>query len=135
MLAVLFYRGAFNNFKMTKEIKEIIYEVNKADYIIAPIADNQMYQIFNKFIDNEITDVACYHALCASNLGKQYIFKTNKALKSLKLIDRFYMCKKEKDYYFDLKKAEYDVGISKASIALKEYRRKGKYFDEIFKRL
>ena len=32
------------------------------------------FEIIDRFIDGEITDVQCQHCLSATNLGKQYVF-------------------------------------------------------------
>ena len=61
-------------YKNHPTIKTLIEQSKDCDYIIAPIADNRMFQIINAFIDGEITDEQCKHCLAATNLGMQYIF-------------------------------------------------------------
>ena len=135
MYAVLYFRGAFRGFEASEEVLEIARIVQESDYVIAPITDNQMYQILNSFAHNEITDEACFHALSATNLGMQYVFKSTKACSKLLPLDRIYLCDEEKRDYAFAKEAMTKQGLSKAQLALIEYRRKGKYFDELFTRI
>ena len=67
------------------------------DVIIAPIADNRMFDIINEFVENEITDEQCRHALAATNLGYQYVLKTVKAVDSISYLQEMYVCNKEKE--------------------------------------
>ena len=133
MYAVLYYRGAFDGKKVPEEVMEVVKEVEESDYLIAPIADNQMYQILNRFSDGQITDEACLHALASTNLGLQYVFKTMKACSRLECIDRLYLCQAEKNDYENIKDSMKSASQSKAELSIVEYRRKGKYFDELFK--
>ena len=134
LYAILYYRNAFKNFELTEEVLDIIKKVEEADIVIAPIADNQMYQTIDSFARNEITDEACIHALSATNLGLQYVLKNDNVCKELTFIDRLYLCQREKDDYLSLRNIMSKEGIEKARLSLFEYRREGKYFDEIFKR-
>ena len=135
MYAVLYFRGAFRDFEPNEEVLKIVEEVRNSDYIVAPIADNQMYQILNRFANNEITDEACYHALCATNLGLQFVFKSMEACSKLVAIDRLYLCSLERKDYLSSREGFSRQSQSKADLALVEYRRKGVFFDELFKRI
>lgn len=134
MYAILYFRGMFSDYIPNKEVLDIIEKINNADYIIAPIADNQMYDTLTAFSLKEITDEQCLHALSANNLGKQYVLKTQKAINNLVFIDRMYLCEKEKENYLKDKNVTSTQGRNKATLAIEEYRRKGKYIDEIFKK-
>lgn len=134
MYAILYFRGMFEEYVPNKEVLDIIEQINKADYIVAPIADNQMYDTLTAFSLKEITDEQCLHALSANNLGKQIVIKTQKAVDNLILIERMYLCEKEKEYYRNNKSVVSNEGRSKASLSIEQYRRKGKFIDEIFKK-
>ena len=134
LYAVLYYRNAFKYYEPTKNITDLIDKIENSDLIIAPIADNEMFKIIDSFARLEITDEACIHAISATNLGIQYIFKSDIACNHLKVLDRLYLCNKEKQDYIKEKETMSMDGINKARLALVEYRRKGKYFDEIFAR-
>ena len=91
MLAIAYFRGRLDEYAESKIIKKIVKKIENADYIIAPIADNKMFSIIGNFIDGEITDEQCKHCLSATDLGKQYIFKTNKAIDKIKILSKCYM--------------------------------------------
>jgi transcriptional regulator with XRE-family HTH domain len=134
MYLILYYRGAFENYNIPDEILNLVKEVEECDYIIAPIADNNMYETLNSFAYRQISDEQCLHALSANNLGLQYVFKSKRACENLICVDRLYLCENEKKKYLK-KKHEFALeGKSKADIAINEYRRKGKFFDELFEK-
>ena len=97
MLAICYYRGTLGMFSDSTIVKEIIQKINDADVIIAPIADNRMFYIMTLFAGGEINANVALHSLSASKLGKQYIFKTQKALKQIVPIEKYYLCQEEKD--------------------------------------
>ena len=135
MYAILYYRGAFQNFVPTDEVRELVDQIEACDYLVAPIADNQMYQILNRFADNEITDEQCIHALATTNLGLQHVFKSMEGCRKLVCLERLFLCKNEKRDYLERKKTLAADSASKAELAIIEYRRKGKYFDELFEKV
>ena len=134
MNAILYYRGHFEHYNVPQEVMNIINEIENADLIIAPIADNNMYETLTSFAYNQISDEQCLHALSANNLGMQFVIKSERALKCLKMLDRLYLCDEEKTELLKKKKELGMVGRNKAELAINEYRRKGKYFDELFKK-
>lgn len=134
LYSILYYRGALRDYEIPNEVAELIYEIEQSDIIVAPIADNEVYATIQSFADSEMTDEACIHAISASNLGYQYVFKNNEACKRLLFLDRLYLCKQEKEEYIAKKRTLSKEGLEKSRLAKIEYRRKGRYFDEIFKR-
>lgn len=134
MYAILYFRGAFERYELTEEILKLIEKINNSDVIVAPIADNNMYEVLNSFAYGTISDVQCLHALSANNLGLQFVFKSEKACKDLEFIDRLYICENEKKQYLKKKKELAIEGRSKVLLSLEEYRRQGRFFDEIFKK-
>ena len=56
-----------------------------------------MFYIMTLFAGGEINANVALHSLSASKLGKQYIFKTQKALKQIVPIEKYYLCQEEKD--------------------------------------
>ena len=132
MYAILYYRHAFHRKKVPEEVANIVKQVEEADYIIAPIADNKMYEILNQFIRGNITDEACLHALSMTDLGNQYVLKSDKAIRSLQFRDRFYLCEPEKRDYLMQKEKDALDAVNKVKMSLIEYRRKGAFIDELF---
>lgn len=133
MLAIAFFRGRLGEYGEHPIIRSILSKVEEADYIIAPIADNRMFEIIDNFIDGEITDVQCQHCLSATDLGNQYVFKTERALKQVTIKRHCFLCDKEKAFYLKSKKEESKTGNDKVKIARKQYRGQGSYIEDILK--
>ena len=131
MMTIAYYRGALDEYKNHPVVKKIIEQSRACDYIIAPIADNRMFQIINSFIEGELTDEQCKHCLAATNLGMQYFFVSEKAVSQAKLIERCYISHNEREYYKNIRLEESKLGANKVKLARKQYRGKGQYIDEI----
>ena len=131
MMTIAYYRGALDEYRNHPIIRTLIEQSRDCDYIIAPIADNRMFQIINSFIAGELTDEQCKHCLAATNLGMQYIFISEKAVSQAKLIERCYISNNEREYYKNVRLEESKLGDNKVKLARKQYRGKGRYIDEI----
>ena len=132
MLAICHFRGTLKEFDDNKTIKSIIKDVENADVVIAPIADNKMFYIMAQFTDGEINADVALHSLSASKLGLQYIFKSEKALERLVPIEKYYISKPERD---DCRKGLIERGFeidTKFRLAKREYK-SGLYIEELLK--
>lgn len=133
MLTIAYYRGLLEKYKNHPKIIKIIEKSKNCDYIIAPIADNRMFQIINSFINGEITDEQCKHSLAATNLGHQYVFKSKKSINNIKIVEKIYISSNEKEHYKNINIKNKNLGDDKVKLAKIKYRGKGKYIDEILK--
>ena len=133
MLTIAYYRGVLESYESHPIIKTLVEESKNCDYIIAPIADNRMFQIINSFIDGEITDEQCKHCLAATHLGSQYVFVSERAVEQTQIIERCYISEAEKEYYKKIRTKDAKLGDDKVKLAKIEYRGKGKYIDEILR--
>ena len=131
MLTIAYFRGRLKAYDNHPTIKRLIDKLNGMDYLIAPIADNRMFRIIDSFIEGEITDEQCIHCLAATNLGFQYVFKTEKALSQVEILERCYLCSKEKERYQSKRLEDNIIGDSKIKMARRQYRGKGQYIDDI----
>lgn len=131
MMTIAYYRESLEEYENHPLIKKIIAESRDCDYIIAPIADNKMFETINEFIEGNLTDEQCKHCLAATNLGMQYVFLTEKAASKLKIVERCYVCNKEREYYKKLKEDYRKLGNDKVKLAKAQYRGVGKYIDEV----
>ena len=132
MLTICYYRGTLKKYEDNELIKRLAKEVEETDVVIAPIADNKMFYIMAQFTDGEINADVALHSLSASNLGLQYIFKTDKAIDNLEPIERYYLSIPEKE---DCKKKSEERGFeidTKLKLAKREYKT-GLYIEEILK--
>ena len=133
MLIVCYYRKQIEEYKNTKIIKQLINDLEQYDVIIAPIADNNMYDIMTQFANGDITDEQAKSALSASNLGKQHVLKSEKACKAIKMIDHLYISEPERKDIEQKRFSDALLASDKAKLSIKNYRRVGKYIEEILK--
>lgn len=131
MLTIAYFRGRLKGVEHVPMVSELVAGMKDADYIVAPIADNRMFEIIDSFIDGEITDQQCKHCLSATNLGNQYVFLTQKALSQVRILEHCYLAKEEKEYYLRSRKESSDVSLDKVKIARRQYRGQGQYIEEI----
>lgn len=131
MMTIAYFRGTLDAYRDHPIVQKLAADAGNADYIIAPIADNRMFQIINSFIAGEITDAQCEHCLSAINLGMQYVFLTEKAVKKVQPVERVYIARNERKYYADVRSSESRLGEDKVKLARIKYRGQGKYIDEI----
>ena len=133
MLFVSYYRGYLKEYENSPFIKKLIEEVEQLDVVIAPIADNDMYETMAQFSRGDITDLQAISALSASNLGKQHVLKSELACQKIHMADRLYLCSLERENIEEKRKESAQTALDKAAIAIKTYRRQGKYIEELLK--
>lgn len=130
MITIAYYRGLLNEYSDSAKLKKIIDKSKGVDYIIAPIANNRMFDIIGEFVNGNITDKACNYALAALDLGKQYVLKTKKAIDNLGIFKQYYFCNSEKEYYrldkINSQKQRYSTVKS-----FRSKHREGKYIEEL----
>ena len=131
MIMIAYYRGRLDQYAETEIVKQLINSNEGIDYIIAPIADNRMFEIIDSFIDGEITDVQCQHCLSATNLGRQYVFVSQKALDKITLLERCFLTESEKESYLKTRQENFNMNMDKVKLARKQYRNQGKYIEDI----
>lgn len=133
MIAIAYHRGWLENYKNNPLVEKIVGKLPSYDIIIAPIADNRMFDIIAEFVEGEITDEQCKHALSATNLGFQYVLKTSKALEGIELLRGMYVCEKEKSMCLENRRLLAENGSQKVKIARIKYKNQGHYIEEILK--
>lgn len=133
MLTIAYFRHRIDAYAQHPNVIRLARRVEQSDYVVAPIADNRMYQVIDEFINGEITDIQCQHCLSATNLGMQYVFTTDRALERVNLLTRCYLAPAEKEAYRHMRQQDNKVGIDKAKVARRTYRGQGLYIDEILK--
>ncbi len=133
MLMIAYFRERLGEYANSKIITRLRKELDDIDYIVAPIADNRMFEIIDQFIDGEITDIQCQHCLSATNLGNQYVFVSEKALQQVKILERCYLANAEKEAYLTARQESYDMNRDKVKLARRQYRDQGDYIEDILK--
>lgn len=132
MLCVSLCRGKLGEYRDTSRARELLDRLEDADYVVAPIADNRMFQIIDEFADAEITDAQCVHALSATDLGMQYVMRTERAVDALTLKECCFLCGAERDDLRTLGTKRAETGRNKAKAARRQYRGQGVYVEELF---
>ena len=131
MLMIALFRGKLTAYERHPMIQRIRERLNGIDYVVAPIADNRMFQIIDSFIEGEITDVQCQHCLSATNLGNQYVFLTQRAADQIQILRKCYLASIEKEAYISVRSEDAKVSNDKVKIARRQYRGQGKYIEDI----
>ena len=130
MLMIAFFRGKLTAYENHPMIRRILNRLNGIDYVVAPIADNRMFQIIDSFIEGEITDVQCQHCLSATNLGNQYVFLTQRAADRIQILRKCYLASVEKEAYISIRSEDSGVSNDKVKIARRQYRGQGTYIED-----
>jgi hypothetical protein len=132
MLAICYFRGTIKQYAESKKVQAIVKRVEKADVVIAPIADNKMFYIMSQFAEGEINADAALHSLSASSLGFQYVIKSEKALERIVPIERYYLSLPEReDCRKELIERSYEID-TKLKLAKREFK-DGLYIEELLK--
>ena len=132
MLAICYYRGTLGEFRLNSKVSQIVAEIEAADVVIAPIADNKMFYVMAQFTEGEINADVALHSLSASKLGLQFIFRTEKALQNLVPIEKLYLSNPEReDCRRVLNERSYEID-TKLKLAKREFKT-GLYIEEILK--
>lgn len=131
MLMIAFFRGKLAQYSEHPLIQRVLSRLNGIDYVIAPIADNRMFQIIDSFIDGEITDIQCQHCLSATNLGNQYVFLTQRAADQITVLRKCYLASVEKESYISVRSEDAKISNDKVKIARRQYRGQGQYIEDI----
>lgn len=132
MLTIALFRGRLSEYTGHPRLIELMKRVNDADVIVAPIADNRMYEVIDSFIAGEITDEQCRHCLSATDLGNQYVLRSKQALERALVMEKCFLCPSEKRHYMMRREESSSNGIAKAKVARRQYRGQGLYIDEVF---
>lgn len=133
MLTIANCRGRLEYYRDHPRIAELDRNLKDCDFVIAPIADNRMFEIIDEFAEGLITDVQCRHALASTDFGYQYVFLNENALEGVSIMADCYLSEAEKNEYKKLREERNRIGIDKSLLARKDYRGEGLYIDQILK--
>lgn len=101
------------------------------DVIVGAIANDRMFIVLDRFFNGEITDVALVHSLSALQLGKQYAAKTERACRQITIVDERPLDEAERNALKEQSDQQRAEGIAQAERICREYRREGRFFDEL----
>lgn len=131
MLAVALCRNKLDDYMDNPKLQSLKESIDNCDYVYAPIADNNLFDIIDAFINGEITDLQCLYAISATHLGYQVVIKNEKALSHIDMKKHLYLCSVEKSLFNRESDIESNTSMRKAEIAHKRYKDTGKYINEL----
>lgn len=130
-LLVAYNRGKMESIKGTPLYAQYAGWTEGCDMLIGYIANDRMFVVLDRFFNGEITDLALIHSLSALKLGKQYVALTEKACEHIKIIKTQDISEEEKEILKYESEKNRSEGIALAEKVCRQYRREGRFFDEI----
>lgn len=132
-MLVACHRGKMDEARGT-ELYERYADMRKGyDVIVGSIANDRMFYVLDNFFLGNITDKALVMSLSALQLGQQYVAVTGKACEHAKIEAEIDFSHLERTFLRDLSDANRVKGVNLANEICRDYRRDGRFFDEIIK--
>ena len=132
-LLVAYNRRKMESVKGTAIYNRIAEMAEGCDMLIGFIADDRMFVVLDRFFKGEITDEALIHSLSALKLGKQYVALTKQACKQIKIVEEKVLTNEDREKLRIDSEDNRSKGIALADEICRQYRREGRFFDEILK--
>ena len=130
-MLVAYHRGRMEQIKGTALYDKYSRIDAGKDIVIGSIANDRMFYVLDNFFTGVITDMALVNSLSALKLGKQYVATTEKACAAVRIEKEIPLSLLERRFLQDESDANRQKGVSLANDICKNYRRDGKFFDEI----
>jgi len=132
-MLVAYNRGKMDGVRGTS-LYEHYAEMSKGyDVIAGSIANDRIFYVLDNFFLGNITDKALVMSLSALQLGKQYAAITKKACRNVKIEAEVELSHLERVFLRDLAESNRVKGVNLANEICRDYRREGRFFDEILK--
>ena len=132
-MLVAYNRGKMDGVRGTSLYEHYAAMSKGYDVIVGSIANDRMFYVLDNFFQGIITDKALVMSLSALQLGEQYVATTEKACKHVKIETEIELSHLERFFLRDLSESNRVKGINLAVEICRDYRREGRYFDEILK--
>ncbi len=130
-MIVAYHRGKMEKINGTPLYNKYRDMTLDKDLIIGSIANDRMFYVIDNFFIGNITDAALVNSLSALNLGKQYVAVTEKGCDAVRIECEVPISYLERLFIKDVAEENRARGVSLANDICKNYRREGKFFDEI----
>ena len=130
-MLVAFHRGRMEKIKGTSFYDKYSHIDADKDLVIGSIANDRMVYVLDNFFMGNITDMALVNSLSALKLGKQYVATTAKACAAVRIEKEIPISMMERKFLQDESEVNRQKGINLANDICKNYRREGKFYDEI----
>ena len=130
-MLVAYHRGRMEAARGTKFFQKYQALDKGYDMVIGSIADDRMFYVLDSFFEGTITDIALVKSLSALKLGRQYVAVTQKACDAIRIEREVQLLWMERQALKKASEQNRSSGVALANQICKDYRRKGRYFDEI----
>ena len=130
-MLVAYHRGRMERINTTEFYDKYSKMDENKDVIIGSIANDKMFYVLDNFFLGNITDLALVKSLSALQLGEQYVAVTEKACDEIKIEKEIEISYMERRFLQDRSEENRAKGVRLANDICKNYRREGKFFDEI----
>ncbi len=130
-MLVAYYRGRMDKIKGTSLYNKYENYLSDNDLVIGSIANDRMFYVIDNFFQGLITDEALVGSLSALQLGKQYVMLTQKGCDHAKIERKVELSWLERKCLQVVSEEKRIKGINIANDICKNYRREGRFFDEI----
>ncbi len=130
-MLVALHRGRMDKIKGTAFYDKYSQIDTGKDLVIGSIANDRMFYVLDNFFMGNITDMALVNSLSALKLGKQYVATTERACAAVRIEKEIPLSMLERRFLQDESAENRQKGIHLANDICKNYRREGKFFDEI----
>ena len=130
-MLVAFHRGKMEKIKDTSFYNKYRSMAEKKDLVIGSIANDRMFFVIDNFFVGTITDAALVNSLSALQLGRQYVAISQKACDAVRIEKEITISHLERLFIQEVSAENRAKGVSLANDICKNYRREGKFFDEI----
>ena len=130
-MLVAYHRGRMDEIKGTKLYEKYENYLSNKDLAIGSIADDRMFYVIDNFFQELITDQALVGSLSALQLGKQYVMLTQKGCDKVKIETKVELSWLERKCLQIVSEDNRTKGVNIGNEICKNYRREGRFFDEI----
>ena len=130
-MLVAYNRGKMEKIKDTDIYNKYRDMMTDKDLIIGSIANDRMFYVIDNFFVGNVTDVALVNSLSALQLGRQYVTVSQKGCDAVRIEKEIPLSYLERRVIKEVADENRAKGISLANDICKNYRREGKFFDEI----
>lgn len=132
-MLIAYKRGYMDIIKGSDLYEKYAHYLDGYDVVVGYIANDRLYTELNRFFNGDITDEALMHCLSALDLGKQYVALTEKGCKAVTVLKEDSIAPFELSVLQEKSIERRKDGNALAKEIERQYRRVGKFFDEILR--
>ncbi len=132
-MVIAYNRGHMDIIKGSEMYEKYAHYLDGYDMAVGYIANDRLYTELNRFFNGDITDEALMRCLSALDLGKQYVALTDKGCKAVTVLQDDPISPFELSVLQEKSIERRKKGNALAKEIERQYRRVGKFFDEILR--